>query len=182
MALRRPSTRANPQRPLVTPVSDPEKIIRRGRDSQRQTSRYSSGSTSGISRGISIVISNKPPFQCSFAETYNSQEFIVESKFFRVEESSCAATCVDPIPSDSTKINLPKILSQLLPTPSSSPSAFSIPTSNMVSPLNKMGMILVAKYTPLNFPNPLSTMLTGYYLKYMPKFTVEGDFIDEAHL
>ena len=52
MASRRPSTRANPQRPPVTPVSDPEKIIRRGRALQRQTFRAASGATSGIFRGI----------------------------------------------------------------------------------------------------------------------------------
>ena len=52
----------------------------------------------------------------------------------------------------------------------------------MSSPLTKMETILVARYTPLNFPNPLYDMPTGYYLKYIPKFTREGDFIAEEHL
>ena len=46
MASRRPSTRANPHRLPVTPVSDPEKIIKRGRDLQRQNSRAARGVSS----------------------------------------------------------------------------------------------------------------------------------------
>ena len=45
-----------------------------------------------------------------------------------------------------------------------------------------MERILVARYAPLIFPNPLAAMPTRDYLKYMPKFTGEGDFIAEEHL
>ena len=45
-----------------------------------------------------------------------------------------------------------------------------------------MERILVARYAPLIFPNPLSAMPTGDYLKYMPKFNREGDFIAEEHI
>ena len=107
MDLGRPSTRENPQRPPVTPVSDPEEILRRARASLRQTSRARREATSGISRGISTVLSNRAPFKYPSTETHNSQEFIIESKKFRVEESSSTATCVDPIPGDSTQINPP---------------------------------------------------------------------------
>ena len=48
--------------------------------------------------------------------------------------------------------------------------------------LTKMERILVARYAPLNFPNPLSAMPTRDYLKYMPKFIGEGDFTVEEHL
>ena len=48
--------------------------------------------------------------------------------------------------------------------------------------MTKMERILVARYAPLIFPNPLSSMPTGDYLKYMPKFTGEGDFTAEEHL
>ena len=106
-----PSTRKNPQGPLATPVSDPEEILRRARDSLRQTTRVAREATSGISRGISAVISNRPPFQSPSVETYNSQEFIIESKFFRVEEYSSTVAYVDPILGDSTEINPPRILS-----------------------------------------------------------------------
>ena len=170
MASRRPSTRENPQGPPVTPVLDLEEILRRARASLRQTSRAARGATSGIARGFSPVVSNRYPFQSSSAEASNSQEFIGELGNFRVEESSSTAACIDPIPSDSTEVDLPQILSQLLPTPATSPSACSIPTSNMASPLTKMERILVALYAPLNFPNPLSTMPTGDCQKYMPKY------------
>ena len=45
-----------------------------------------------------------------------------------------------------------------------------------------MERILVARYAPLNLPNPLSAMPTRDYLKYMPKFIGEGDFTAEEHL
>ena len=48
--------------PPVTPVSDPEEILRRARDSLRQTSRAARGATSGISKVIFVVISNRPLF------------------------------------------------------------------------------------------------------------------------
>ena len=48
--------------------------------------------------------------------------------------------------------------------------------------LTKMERILVSRYVPLNFPNPLSAMPTGDYLKYMPEFTEEGYFTVGEHL
>ena len=76
MASRRPSTNENPKGPPVTPVSDLEEILRRVMVSLRQTSKAARGATSGISRGISIVISNRPPFQSSSAKASSSQKFI----------------------------------------------------------------------------------------------------------
>ena len=59
----------------------------------------------------------------------------------------------------------------------------SIPISNMDAPqLTKMERILIARYAPLILPNPLAAMPTGDYLKYMPKFTREGDFTAAEHL
>ena len=52
----------------------------------------------------------------------------------------------------------------------------------MVAPLTKMERILVARYAPLNLPNPLSAMPIVDYLKYMPNFIGEGDFEAEEHL
>ena len=53
----------------------------------------------------------------------------------------------------------------------------------MASPqLTKMERILVARYAPLNLTNLLSSMPTGDYLKYMPKFIGEGDFTAKEHL
>jgi hypothetical protein len=49
-------------------------------------------------------------------------------------------------------------------------------------PLTKMQQILAARYAPLILPNPVSTMLTGDYQKYMPKFTGESDVSAEEHI
>ena len=92
------------------------------------------------------------------------------------------AACEDPIPGDSTGISIPppsqQVSSVVLPS-----TTLSISISNMDAPqLTKMERILVARYAPLILPNPLAAMPTGDYLKYMPKFTGEGDFIVEEHL
>ena len=76
MASIRPSTRANPKGPPVTPISDPEEILRRDRASLRQTSK----ATPGISRYIYAVRANIPLFQSPSAETYKSQEFLIDEK------------------------------------------------------------------------------------------------------
>jgi hypothetical protein len=49
-------------------------------------------------------------------------------------------------------------------------------------PLTKMQQILAARYAPLILPNPLSSMPTGDYQKYMPKFTGEGDVTTKEHI
>ena len=72
MALERPSTKVNPQRPPVTPVSDPENIIRRGRDSQRKAFRSARGAASSTSKGISSIVSNITPFKSSSTEEHSS--------------------------------------------------------------------------------------------------------------
>ena len=87
MASRRPSTRANPQGPSATPVSDLEEILRRSRASLRQKSNATKEATLGISRDIPAIISS--------AETFDSQEFINTSKNFRVEEYSSTVASVD---------------------------------------------------------------------------------------
>ena len=141
----------------------------------RQTISAAQKATSGISRNISAIISS--------AETLNSQEFINTSENSRVWASSSTVACEDPIPGGSTGISLPPSPFQLLPTSVLPSSTLSIPISNMVAPqLTKMEMILVVRYAPLNFPNPLWAMPIGDYLKYMPKFTREGDFTAEEHL
>ena len=105
MASRRPGTRENLKGPPITLVSNPEEVLRRAKASVRKTSRAARGDTLGISRGIYAIITNRPPFQSSSTETYNSQGFIIESIFFRVEEYSSTAACVDPILGNSTKKN-----------------------------------------------------------------------------
>jgi hypothetical protein len=49
-------------------------------------------------------------------------------------------------------------------------------------PRNIMDFIVTARYSPLNLPQPMNTLLAADYLKYMPKFTEEEDITVEEHL
>ena len=49
-------------------------------------------------------------------------------------------------------------------------------------PLNRMDAIVIARYAPLVLPHPMNPLPAGDYLKYMPKFTGEGDLTAEEHL
>jgi hypothetical protein len=49
-------------------------------------------------------------------------------------------------------------------------------------PLMKMQQILAARYAPIILPNPVSSVPTGNYHKYMPKFTGEGDVSVEENI
>jgi hypothetical protein len=88
----------------------------------------------------------------------------------------------------------PSFLSELRPPlsivppipsqPSSIETSSSAPTPNisMATPLTKMEQILANRYAPLVLPNPLSSMPTEDYQKYMPKFTGSGDYTVEEHI
>jgi hypothetical protein len=67
----------------------------------------------------------------------------------------------------------------LSPTNSSSSSSTKVV---MAAPLTRMEQILANIYAPLVLPNPLSSMPTGDYQKYMPKFTGAGEYTAEEHL
>jgi hypothetical protein len=49
-------------------------------------------------------------------------------------------------------------------------------------PLNRMDAIVAAKYSPLILPHPMNPLPAEDYLKYMSKFTGEGDITAEEHL
>jgi hypothetical protein len=70
-------------------------------------------------------------------------------------------------------------------SPTSSPtssSSVSITKTVMAAPLTRMEQILANRYAPLVLPNPLSTMPTGDYHKYMPKFIGAVEYIVEEHI
>jgi hypothetical protein len=67
------------------------------------------------------------------------------------------------------------------PSPPSSPPP-NIPMAGANSPLNRMDSIVAARYDPLVLPQPTNPFPAGDYLKYMPKFTGEGDITAEEHL
>jgi hypothetical protein len=67
------------------------------------------------------------------------------------------------------------------PSPPSSPLP-NIPMAGANPPPNRMDAIVPARYSPLVLPHPMNPFPAGDYLKYMPKFTGEGDITTEEHL
>jgi ribonuclease HI len=67
------------------------------------------------------------------------------------------------------------------PSPPNSPPP-NIPMAGANPPLNRMDAIVAARYAPLILPHPTNPFPAGDYLKYMPKFTGEGDITAEEHL
>jgi hypothetical protein len=67
------------------------------------------------------------------------------------------------------------------PSPLSSPLP-NIPMAGANPPPNRMDAIVTARYDPLILPHPMNPLPAGDYLKYMPKFSGEGDITAEDHL
>jgi hypothetical protein len=67
------------------------------------------------------------------------------------------------------------------PSPPSSPPP-NIPMAGANPPLNRMDAIVAARYAPLILPHPMNPLPAGDYLKYIPKFTGEGDITAEENL
>ena len=68
------------------------------------------------------------------------------------------------------------------PVQTPSPPNYPPPNIPMVGanpPLNRMDAIVVARYAPLILPHPMNPLPSGDYLKYMPKFTGEGNITAE---
>jgi hypothetical protein len=72
VAPRRAHTRENQERPLATPVPDPQKIIRRGKALQRKTSGSARASNRGISTNTYSFISKEPLVESPSVETSSS--------------------------------------------------------------------------------------------------------------
>ena len=76
--------------------------------------------------------------------------------------------------------SFPVAPSRTLSPPSSPPP--NIPMAGANPPLNRMDAIVAARYAPLVLPHPMNPLPARDYLKYMPKFTGEGDITAEEHL
>jgi hypothetical protein len=84
-----------------------------------------------------------------------------------------------------SEVRQPFYLNSAIPSQHSSPknsSSVSTPKIAMAVPLTNMEQILANRHAPLVLPNPLSTMPTRDYQKYMPKFTSAGDYTVEEHI
>jgi hypothetical protein len=83
------------------------------------------------------------------------------------------------------EVRQPLCFNSIIPSSPSSPTSSvseSTPKTVMAAPLTRMEQILANRYAPLVLPNPLSSMPTGDYQKYMPKFTGAGDYTAEEHI
>jgi hypothetical protein len=67
------------------------------------------------------------------------------------------------------------------PSPPSSPP-LNVPMAGANPHQNRMDAIVAARYAPLILPQPLNPLPAGDYLKYMPKFSGEGDVTAKEHL
>jgi hypothetical protein len=94
VAPKRAHTRANPEGPLTTSVPDPEKIISKGKVSQRQASGSSTAIDSGIPTDTHPLISEKSLAETP-TETQNPQEIRNPSQVSKLEEPSFSSNITD---------------------------------------------------------------------------------------
>jgi hypothetical protein len=97
VASRRAHTRENQEGPLAAPVPDPEKIIRRGKSLQRQTSGSARASNPGISTNTSSFISKEPLVESPSAETSSPQKIKIVLESLKGEEPSISSDVIDSI-------------------------------------------------------------------------------------
>jgi hypothetical protein len=97
VAPKRDHTGANQEGPLAAPVPDPEKIINRGKYLQRQASRYSKTSNTGIQIDTSSFISKEPLVESPTAETHSSQKIEIVSESLKIEEPSVSSNVTDSV-------------------------------------------------------------------------------------
>ena len=109
MAPRRAHTRENQERPPVTPVADPKKIIRRGRALQRKNSKAKRTSRSGILRGTaSLSVPRTPSIKSTSVEASCSRKTVVESENPKGNETSLDSAVINPFPENFSAHSLGK--------------------------------------------------------------------------
>ena len=106
MAPRRAHTRENQEGPLATPVLDPEKIIRRGKDLQRKTFGSARESNPSISRNTCSFVSREPLVESPSVETSSSQKIEIVSEILKGDEPSISSDVIDSISEHVTISNL----------------------------------------------------------------------------
>jgi hypothetical protein len=82
-------TRSNPQLPLVSPVADPEKIIKNGKDSKKGFSATTTSASSYLldsTLNTPTVLSSKLPLSSAkVSKNIDFEEFPVEYSTFETE-------------------------------------------------------------------------------------------------
>jgi len=176
----------NPPKPPTDPVPDPEKIIREGKALQKGASS-SESSQSETECHLAYIHTNLPVVQLAIQElSSKGEESLAKllSGFYRDSYSLDSSFIVSPKKS-SPHIHHTRLVISAPPQPSViQASSTFISTIAMAAPQapTKIERIIDARYGPLVLPTPLSSMPTGEYQNYMPKFTGIEGIIAEEHL
>jgi hypothetical protein len=203
-------TRSNPHLPLATPEADLEAVRRKGKRAAKEVSVDEKGNTpspsvrtpfsdsqfpsrpsSEVSRFLnfgSVPAEFSPPGLVSEGEILVTP---LSGGFTTPPLITTAAQREIPAYSSPLDFSLFSPLSPVrtsfhsspvhTPSPPSSPP-LNIPMAGVNPPPNRMDAIVAARYAPLILPQPLNPLPAGDYLKYMPKFSGEGDVTAEEHL
>jgi hypothetical protein len=203
-------TRSNPHLPLATPEEDLEAVRRKGKSSAKEVSVAEKGNTpspsvktpfsdfqlpsrtsSEVSRFLnfgSVPAEFSPPGLVSEGEILVTPP---SGGFTTPPLITTAAQRETPVHSSPLDFSLFSPLSPVrtsfpsspvhTPSPPSSPP-LNVPMAGANPPQNRMDAIVAARYAPLVLPHPMNPLPAGDYLKYMPKFTGEGDITAEEHL
>jgi hypothetical protein len=196
--------------PLATPEADLEAVRRKGKSSAKGVSIAEKGNTpspsvktpfsysqlpsrtsSEVSRFLnfgSVPAEFSPPGLVSEGEIlvtppsggFTTPPFITTAA---QRGTSTHSGALDPslfFPSSPLRTSFPTSPVHT-PSPPSSPPP-NIPMAGANPPPNRMDAIVAARYAPLVLPHPMNPLPAGDYLKYMPKFSGEGDITAEEHL
>jgi hypothetical protein len=126
---KRAHTRENQERPPVTSVVDPEKLIKRGRALQRKTSRAARTSRSGISRGTaSLSVPRTPSIKSTSVETSSSWKIVFESENLKGDKPSLYFVVINPFCENFFVHSLGKQVEQFSPEEECSSSLNSLQT------------------------------------------------------
>jgi hypothetical protein len=203
-------TRSNPHLPLATPDEDLEAVRRKGKRAAREVSVDEKGNAPSPSVRTPFSESQLPshtssevsrflnfgsvPTELSPPDLVSGREILVtplSGGFTTPPLITTVAQRKLPAYSSPLDFSLFSPLSPLrtslhsspvhTPSPPSSP-LLNIPMAGVNPPPNRMDAIIVARYAPLILPQPLNPLPAGDYLKYMPKFSGEGDVTAEEHL
>jgi hypothetical protein len=203
-------TRSNPHFPLATPEEDLEAVRRKGKRAAKEVSVDQKGNTPSPSVRTPFSDSQFPSHPSSEVSRFLNFGS-VPAEFSPPGLVSEGEILVTPLPGGLTTPPLITTAAQRKPPVYSGPLDFSLfspsspvrtsfpsspvhtpsppsspplntPMAGVNPPPNRMDAIVAARYAPLILPQPLNPLPAGDYLKYMPKFSGEGDVTAEEHL
>jgi hypothetical protein len=210
VAFRGRHTRSHPQLPLATPVTNPKVVLRKGKAPEEEASTTEEGNPpsppqflnrppSEVSRFLnfgSVLVEFSPPGlglegeilvaplsskAVPWCRHMTTEDFPTPAQGGAPTDLSSLAFSLNPLLFPTPIKNSSLVTPLQTPSPPNSPPP-NIPMVGANPPLNRMETIVAARYAPLILPRPMNPFPAGDYLKYMPKFTKEGEITVEEHL